>query len=78
MEVKILGTGCAKCKKLEELVREVASELGVEAKISKVTDLNEIMDYDVMMTPGLVVNEEVKCFGRIPSKEEVKKWLQGE
>lgn len=76
MEIKILGTGCAKCKKLEELTREALDELGIEAAISKVTDINKIMEYDIMMTPGLVVDEEVKCFGRVPSKEEIKKWLQ--
>ncbi len=75
MEIKILGTGCAKCQKLEELTREALAELGMEAAITKVTDINKILEYDVMMTPGLVVNEEVKCFGRVPSKEEIKKWL---
>lgn len=76
MEIKVLGTGCAKCKKLEELVRDVVAELDMEASISKVTDINEILDYDVMMTPALVVDGEVKCFGRIPGRDEIKGWLQ--
>ncbi len=78
MEIKILGTGCAKCKKLEELVREAVDELGVDADIIKVTDLNEIMDYDIMMTPGLVVDGEIVCSGRLPKKDEILGWLQGE
>ncbi len=77
MEIKILGTGCAKCKRLEETAREAVAELGIEATITKVQDLDKILEYDVMMTPGLVVDEEVKAFGRIPSKEEIKGWLQG-
>ena len=76
MEIKILGTGCAKCKKLEELVREAVDELGVDADIIKVTDLNEIMDYDIMMTPGLVVDGEIVCSGRLPKKDEILNWLQ--
>lgn len=78
MEIKVLGTGCAKCKKLEEMVREVVGELGVDADIVKISDLNEILEYDIMMTPGLVVNGEVACSGRIPKKEEIRKWLQQE
>jgi small redox-active disulfide protein 2 len=78
MEIKVLGTGCAKCKKLEEMVREVVGELGVDADIVKISDLNEILEYDIMMTPGLVVNGEVVCSGRIPKKEEIRKWLQQE
>lgn len=78
MEIKVLGTGCAKCKKLEEMVREVAGELGVDADIIKITDLNEIMEYDIMMTPGLVVDGEIVCSGRLPKKDEIRNWLQGE
>ncbi|MDH7577732.1 MAG: thioredoxin family protein [Bacillota bacterium] len=77
MEIKILGTGCAKCKKLEEAAREAVAELGIEATISKVQDLDKILEYDVMMTPGLVIDEEVKCFGRIPTRDEIKGWLRG-
>jgi small redox-active disulfide protein 2 len=78
MEIKVLGTGCAKCKKLEEMVREVAGELGVDADIIKMTDLNEILEYDIMMTPGLVVDGEIVCSGRLPKKDEIRNWLQGE
>jgi len=77
MEIKVLGTGCAKCKKLEEMVRETVSELSVDADIIKVTDLNEILEYDIMMTPGLVVDGNIVCSGRIPKKDEIKNWLQG-
>ncbi|HHW29545.1 MAG TPA: thioredoxin family protein [Syntrophomonadaceae bacterium] len=76
MEIKILGTGCAKCNKLEELVREAVSELGVDADIIKITDLNEILEYDIMLTPGLVVDGEIICSGRLPKKDEILNWLQ--
>ena len=75
MQIKVLGTGCPKCKKLEEVAREAVAESGVEAEVVKVTDLNRFLDYDVMMTPALVVNEKVKVMGRVPSKDEIKKWL---
>ncbi|MDD2555740.1 MAG: thioredoxin family protein [Syntrophaceticus sp.] len=76
MEIKILGTGCAKCEKLEELVRETVAELGVDADFIKITDLNEILEYDIMLTPGLVVDGEIVCSGRIPKKDEIRNWLQ--
>ncbi|MDR9757965.1 MAG: thioredoxin family protein [Thermacetogeniaceae bacterium] len=76
MEIKILGTGCAKCDKLEEMVREAVGELGVDAEIIKITDLNEILEYDIMMTPGLVVNGEIICSGRLPKMDEILSWLQ--
>ena len=78
MEIKVLGTGCAKCKKLEEMVREAVGELGVDADIIKITDLNEILEYDIMMTPGLVVDGEIVCSGRLPKKDEIRSWLQRE
>ena len=76
MEIKILGKGCPKCKRVEELAREAASELGVEATFVKVKEMDEIMAYDVTSTPALVINEEVKSSGRIPAKEEIMDWLQ--
>ncbi len=76
MEIKVLGTGCAKCKALEERTREAVNSLGVNAEIIKVTDVSDIMEYDVMITPALVVNENVKSFSRVPSVEEIKAWLQ--
>ncbi len=76
MEIKILGTGCPKCKRLEELTREALAEAGVEAAITKVTDVNAIMSYQIMSTPGLVINEKVKSAGRLPRKEEIIAWLK--
>lgn len=75
MIVKILGTGCKKCLTLEEKVREVIKTNELEAEVTKVQELNEIMKYGVMMTPGLVVNEKVKCVGAIPKEEEILKLL---
>jgi small redox-active disulfide protein 2 len=73
--IKILGTGCPKCKKLTELTKQAAKEIGLEYEIEKVTDINDIMEYGIMMTPGLVVNGEVKVAGRLPGLEEIKKML---
>lgn len=75
MDVKILGTGCSKCKTLEELTREVVKENGIEANITKVEDIMEIMKYNIMATPALVVNEKVVSKGRIPSADEIKQFL---
>lgn len=75
MEIKILGGGCPKCERLEAITREVAAELGIEAQFSKVKTMPEIMAYDVMSTPALVVDEKVLSFGRIPGKDEIREWL---
>ena len=75
MEIKILGTGCPKCKRLETLAREVAEEAGVEATFTKVDDMDGILAYDIMSTPGLVIDEEVKSSGRLPRKAEIIEWL---
>ncbi len=75
MEIKILGTGCPKCKALEKLTREVVEKNGFDASISKVEDIMDIMKYNVMTTPALVVNEKVEIKGRIPSAEEIKQVL---
>lgn len=75
MEIKILGTGCAKCKTLEELTRKVVKENGIEANVTKVEDITEIMKYHIMTTPALVVNEKVVSKGRIPSAIEIKQFL---
>jgi len=72
MDIKILGTGCPKCKTLEKLTREVLEKNGIEASISKVEDIMEIMKYGVMSTPALVVNGKVEIKGRVPSAEEIK------
>ncbi|NPV07395.1 MAG: thioredoxin family protein [Anaerolineae bacterium] len=78
MEIKILGTGCPKCKRLEQLAREAVAEAGVEAKITKVEDIGEIFQYPVEITPALVINEEVKSSGRIPRKDEIVVWIINE
>ena len=76
MDIKILGTGCAKCKKLEENARQAISEAGIDATIEKVTDLDKIMDYGVMMTPALVIDEHVMASGKVLSAEDIVKMLQ--
>jgi small redox-active disulfide protein 2 len=75
MDVKVLGPGCAKCKEAEKVVRETVTELGVEAHVEKVTDFQKIAEYGVLGTPAVVVNGQVKCMGKVPSKEDLKKWL---
>ena len=75
MEIKILGTGCAKCKTLEKLTREVVEQNGIQATITKVEDITEIMKYHIMSTPALVVNEKVEIKGRVPSASEIKEVL---
>ncbi len=76
MQIKILGTGCAKCQRLEQLTREVVAELGVEAEFDHVRDMQAIMAYPVMTTPALVIDEEVMVFGRMPSKDEIAGWIK--
>jgi small redox-active disulfide protein 2 len=75
MNIKILGTGCSKCKTLEKLTREVVEQNGIDATITKVEDIMEIMKYGIMTTPALVVDERVEIKGRIPSLDEIKKVL---
>lgn len=73
--VQILGTGCPKCKKLAENAEAAARELGLECEVEKVTDIEAIMAFNVMMTPALAVDGEVKAVGRVPSKDEIKEIL---
>ena len=75
MEIKILGIGCANCKRLESVARQVVEEMGLEATITEVTDMDKIVSYDIVTTPGLVINEKVVSSGRIPSKAEVTTWV---
>ncbi|MEI7884140.1 MAG: thioredoxin family protein [Clostridia bacterium] len=76
MLIKVLGTGCAKCKKLEANVHAAVKELAIVAKIEKVEDLQQIMAYGVMSTPALVVDEKIKFMGKVPSVEDIKKYLK--
>jgi small redox-active disulfide protein 2 len=75
MEIKILGPGCAKCKTLEQLTRDVVSKNSIEATITKVDDIMEIMKYNIMTTPALVIDGKVVVKGRVPSAEEIKQFL---
>lgn len=74
-KLQILGTGCPKCKKLQELTEQAAKELGIEYEIEKVSEISEIMKFGVMMTPGLVVDGEVKVAGKVPGLEDIKKMI---
>lgn len=74
-KIEILGPGCPKCKKLEELTREAAGQIGLDCQIEKVVDIQKIMAYGIMMTPALVVDGKVKTAGKIPSVEELKKLI---
>lgn len=75
MEVRILGTGCAKCEKLAEETRRAAEEMGLDINLEKVSEVQDIMKFGVMMTPALVVDGEVKVVGKVPAREEIKKLL---
>lgn len=75
MVIKILGTGCPKCKKLEANTHQAVKDAGLEAAVEKVTDLKQIMDYGVMITPALVIDEKVVASGKILSSEEIKKLI---
>ncbi len=71
MEIKILGTGCPNCKRLEKTAREALAKMAVEAAVTKVTDMSDILAYDILTTPGLVIDEKVVSSGRVPSKAEI-------
>jgi small redox-active disulfide protein 2 len=75
MEIKVLGPGCARCKKTEEVVKEAVAEAGVEAEIQKITNTMEIAAAGVFGTPAVIVDGEVKLVGKVPSKDQVKAWL---
>ncbi|MBE0467775.1 MAG: TM0996/MTH895 family glutaredoxin-like protein [Candidatus Desulforudis sp.] len=75
MEIKVLGPGCRKCQRLDADVRAVVKELGVDAEVTKVENLDLIVGYGVFLTPGLVINGDVKVAGRVPKKAEIKKWI---
>jgi small redox-active disulfide protein 2 len=73
--IKVLGSGCANCKRVEQIVHKVVKEMTLDAEIIKVTEYPEIMKYNVMSTPGLVINEKIVSTGRIPTPAEVTTWL---
>jgi small redox-active disulfide protein 2 len=73
--IKILGTGCPKCKTTTEVVKDVVNQLNIDAEIIKVEDIMEIMKYNVMSTPAVLINDEVKIKGRVPSKNELEELL---
>ncbi|MDP2005751.1 MAG: thioredoxin family protein [Rubrivivax sp.] len=75
--VKILGSGCANCRKLEAVAREAAAAAGVDAEFVKLTDIQDILAYDVLSTPGLVIDDRLVSSGRIPSQAEIRQWLAG-
>jgi small redox-active disulfide protein 2 len=76
MKIQVLGTGCAKCELLAEQTRKAAAELGLDAEVEKVTDINEILGFGVMMTPALAVDGEVRVVGKVPAVEELKEMLK--
>ena len=76
LSIKILGPGCANCRKLEQIAHEAVAALGIEAEISKVTDMQQIIAYDVLKTPGLVINEKLVSSGRIPTPQTVAEWIR--
>lgn len=75
MNIKIIGMGCAKCDALENTTREVIDELSVDATIEHVKDMKKIMEYPILTTPGLVIDEKLVCSGRVPSKSEVTSFI---
>jgi len=75
LTIKVLGSGCANCKRLEQIAHKVVDEMALDAEIIKVTDYKDIMAYNILSTPGLVINEKVVSSGRIPTPAEVTTWL---
>jgi small redox-active disulfide protein 2 len=78
MKIQILGTGCPKCKLLEENARKAVNELGIECEIEKVTDLDEIMEYGIMMTPGFAIDKDVKSAGKVLTPDQIMDYIQKE
>lgn len=78
MEIKVLGPGCPKCKSLYKAVVETVEEMGMSADVKKIEKLDEIVDAGVMLTPGLVINGKLKASGKVPGKEDIKKYINQE
>ena len=78
MKIEIFGPGCHRCQEVEKAARHVLSELSVTADVEKVKDIGKIVEAGIMQTPGLRINGKIKCFGRIPKAEEIKKWVTEE
>ncbi|KAA3647791.1 MAG: thioredoxin family protein [Chloroflexi bacterium] len=77
LNIKVLGPGCANCKRVEQIVRKVLGDLAIEAEVIKVEDHGEILKLGVMNTPGLIINDEIVLSGRLPSQQEVLNWITG-
>ena len=75
MKIKVLGPGCAKCHQLEQTTKEVVKELGIDAEIEDIKDIKKIMEYPILTTPGLVIDEKLVCSGRVPTKAEVTTFI---
>jgi len=75
MKIKVLGPGCAKCHQLEQATREAVKELGIDAEIEYINDIKKIMEYPILTTPGLVIDEKLVCSGRVPTKSEVTTFI---
>lgn len=75
MKVQVYGTGCAKCSLLEKTAKEAVKEMGIDVEVVKVADIDAIVDAGILATPGFAVDGEVKSMGRVPSKDEIKKWI---
>lgn len=78
MEIRILGPGCPRCDEVKKRTINALAELDIAADVQKITDIKEIMKYNIITTPGLVINDKLKSSGRIPSKSEIKKWINQE
>ncbi|PIU66457.1 MAG: thioredoxin family protein [Armatimonadetes bacterium CG07_land_8_20_14_0_80_40_9] len=78
MQIKILGPGCARCNQLESLTKEALKGLDLDVNIEKISDVEEILKYPIMGTPALIINKKIKVAGRVPNKEQIKKWISEE